>query len=708
MRVLAVLVILAAPATAQTTWYVDGSNTPPGSGTIGDPYTSIQYAIEQSTTVDGDTVQVAPGTYAERLDFLGKAILVDGSGGATLPVVDAEQQGSVVTFRSGEDLASELRGFELRGGAGTELASGPTGGGILVLGASPRLAELTIRSNQADQGGGMAALGGAAPKLLDCRFEDNEARKGGGLYVQASRVELEGGTFDGNFARLDWGATRGGGVRVRAGGSLVAHDVEFRHNRAHGPAGGGALANDAGTFVDLTRCRFAQNHVGPWDDPGVGGAIHCGGTLVAKECLFVVNGSTHSFGASSGGAAWGGTYFDCTFRGNAADLGGALAHARAVGCWFEANVACSPAGNGAGGAALDCTLTDCTLVANRACGEGGGAHESTLVDCLLVSNVAGGESMPFGAGGGAFGGSARGCGFRGNRAEGLVEARGGGACNADLERCVLANNVAQQGGGVALTAGSHALRQCSFARNAAGLEGGGLYVASTTSVENSVLWGNEPGAVVDTSGTLAVGYSIVQGGWPGTGNLDQDPRWFGPAGSDVHLMAGSPAIDAGDPSSPPEPDGSRADMGSLTFEPAWTGGAFAYCQTEPVLPKKCVPLAGSEGVPSISSPDEFAALASDVPPGEPGLLLFGVDPAWIALPGGTLCIAPPLQRFPPQLSSAGPGACGGAYRQVIDAGTYSAMGLTAGDRLLVQFWLRRPPGLGPAALSEALEILIQP
>jgi hypothetical protein len=42
-----------------------------------------------------------------------------------------------------------------------------------------------------------------------------------------------------------------------------------------------------------------------------------------------------------------------------------------------------------------------------------------------------------------------------------------------------------------------------------------------------------------------VTYSIVQGGFPGTGNLDQDPLFVDAANGDLHLQAGSPAIDAG-------------------------------------------------------------------------------------------------------------------------------------------------------------------
>ncbi|HEX9973444.1 MAG TPA: T9SS type A sorting domain-containing protein, partial [bacterium] len=66
-------------------------------------------------------------------------------------------------------------------------------------------------------------------------------------------------------------------------------------------------------------------------------------------------------------------------------------------------------------------------------------------------------------------------------------------------------------------------------------------------------------------GAFNVQYSVVQGGHIGVGNIDTDPMFVNPDNSDFRLQPGSPCIDAGDPTSPLDPDGTRADMGALPF-----------------------------------------------------------------------------------------------------------------------------------------------
>jgi len=95
---------------------------------------------------------------------------------------------------------------------------------------------------------------------------------------------------------------------------------------------------------------------------------------------------------------------------------------------------------------------------------------------------------------------------------------------------------------------------------------------------NSIIWGN----VVSTFGPVSVfnwaddspdiRYSIVEGGYPGQGNLDADPLFKDPARGDYSLAPGSPAINAGTVQGLPVtvdilglPRGEAVDLGAFEF-----------------------------------------------------------------------------------------------------------------------------------------------
>ena len=115
------------------------------------------------------------------------------------------------------------------------------------------------------------------------------------------------------------------------------------------------------------------------------------------------------------------------------------------------------------------------------------------------------------------------------------------------------------GGGIATNAET-TITNCTICDNRSANLGGGLYVdIYAVTVTDSIIWANSADLggdqVWDPTGIASVSYSDVQGGWPGTGNIDSDPlftRGTSSACGDYYLgqtAAGqyqtSPCVDAG-------------------------------------------------------------------------------------------------------------------------------------------------------------------
>ena len=88
---------------------------------------------------------------------------------------------------------------------------------------------------------------------------------------------------------------------------------------------------------------------------------------------------------------------------------------------------------------------------------------------------------------------------------------------------------------------------------------------------NSILWDNTASFfpeifLTDGSADLTT-YSDIEDGWPGEGNINEDPLFVDPVTYDFGLLSGSPCIDAGDPDFPCIPwGGNRLDMGAFEYD----------------------------------------------------------------------------------------------------------------------------------------------
>jgi hypothetical protein len=346
----------SSSTSGQTTWYVDASGTPSGSGTQSDPYTSIQDAISRPTTLNGHTVLVAPGTYHEQIDYLGKSIRVIGESGAASTVIVAPfandsapgvvHNASVVTFDHAETADTMLSGFTITGGFGTGNNYGTEGGGIYCVNASPTLVDLIVEGNAASYGGGM--LVGGYAHVVGCTVQNNS----GGGALGGPVATFEACTFRVN--------TDGAGFS----GSSTLRNCLIEQN--HGSAGGGVTGAD-------------PQHFGP--------------TLIS--CT-IRNNTSDYYGGGVFGTA---TLTDCAITGNAAKgQGGGVYGATANGCEIAHNTLLL--WNGAepishGGGAADSDLVECDVHDNAAIsGEpdlpsfGGGVAGGTATRCRIWNNTA--------------------------------------------------------------------------------------------------------------------------------------------------------------------------------------------------------------------------------------------------------------------------------------------------------------------------------
>jgi predicted outer membrane repeat protein len=202
---------------------------------------------------------------------------------------------------------------------------------------------------------------------------------------------------------------------------------------------------------------------------------------------------------------------------------------------------------------------------DRGAGLLGSNASPTVAHCVFTGNAASSRGGAFRLDGGSA--SFQDCTFTGNLAGlagGAVSA--GDVTSLTLTRCLIRSNTASnttRGGGIDVT-NNVAVVDCLIAQNPSNgvaFFGGGntltnttvtghaLYgvavYAGTSTIANSILWGDVTGEVFLGAASLNVSYSDVQGGgFIGTGNINADPQFVNPGAGNWQLGSSSPAVDS--------------------------------------------------------------------------------------------------------------------------------------------------------------------
>jgi uncharacterized repeat protein (TIGR01451 family) len=335
---------------------------------------------------------------------------------------------------------------------------------------------------------------------------------GGGIHIEGGDPSLANLTVIGNAAAAD-----GGGMLVRGiYGNSASPDLvnlTFSNNVAFD---GGGMLNIYFTSATLTDVTLSGN-----------AAVNDGGGMYNTEDSYP-------------------TLVRVVFQGNTACTGGGMVNT----LWA------SP------------SLTDVVFDGNTASGSGGGmattnSSHPALTDVIFSNNTA------HRGGGSYYWYNADSFWMRGVRYDGNTADEGGGlylAANATVwlfNGVFVGNQATAYGGAVYSKLSSLELTNVSFTGNSAVAIGGGIYSYDQTglALSNLVMWGDSasvaPEIAYDSAPLATVDYSIIEGcggsgaGWDpligvdAGGNLDADPLFVDAAGGDLHLLAGSPAVDAG-------------------------------------------------------------------------------------------------------------------------------------------------------------------
>jgi CHAT domain-containing protein len=464
---------------------------------------------------------------------LTRSIRIEGTGKSNLSI--SGNNTSRVFNISGSGTYVNIRSLTIANGN----AVNGNGGGIqLENGSILNLFNSVLSGNSASGEGGAIHNNNSSLTVYFSTLSKNSALNGGGIYNNNGTVAVDSTLSDNS-------ATNYGGGIYNNTGTVTVTDSTLSGNSAIKLDGGGIFNKD-GT-ITVTDSTLSGNSAANYG----GGIFNAGtaGTITLNNTTLSDNSTVYGSGIYNDGIA---TIKNSTLSKNTATAQG--------GGIF----------NNAG----NITVTNTTLSDNTATSEGGGIYNNSGTTTIANSTLSGNSTV---SGGGIYNNS--------------------GTTTID-NSTLFGNSVTLQGGGIFNnTAATLAITNSTLSNNSATAQGGGIFNnGGAVTVKNSIVAGNttlSSDAEVSNNATFtSLGYNLVGqngdvGGFPTTandivlnGSIDTAIAPLGNYGGSTQthaLVAGSPAIDAGDNTEAPTTDqrgGQRGAFGGLNAGNRIDIGAF--------------------------------------------------------------------------------------------------------------------------------------
>ncbi|TET32723.1 MAG: PKD domain-containing protein [Planctomycetota bacterium] len=464
----------------------------------------------------------------------------------------------------------------------------------------------TISHNfSAMETGGMSART-ANFTMQNCVIDNNtaEGAQAGGVYIMnCPTADFDNCRITSNILSNPSGTASGGGVYCTGAGSVVTFNACYISiNQANTPGAGfysvlgGGIYISAGLDVSINRSIVSGNRASGLGEP-YGGGIYVGGSsLTVETCEISFNNAyTPMDWAVRGGGFYcedsnpqltnsaivANVAFAGDYRAYGGGIYGSNCNASITNCVIDFNRAYNTNNQAYGGGIYLTgsfpTITSGRISRNLAFSQnnnayGGGIYmtlcNAIVTDCpVFLNNSTCPTSFPYAAG--VYLDNSypvfNSCTFSYNRGVALTQVSLGGAFYVNSssprwEGCVIANNIADEGGGIYTSAGVCNAVNCTIDNNYASTDGGGLYFSDGTAfyANNCIIWNNVGGTGADQVHMNGGGMSMIMsycdydnttGHWNGSSTLDYTDNCIhvGPnyVPGTLELNFGSQCIDAG-------------------------------------------------------------------------------------------------------------------------------------------------------------------